>query len=208
MIAYKFLRAGRVGPFSAFQWPEPGEQVHAEWELAACKRGIHACRTRDLPWWLADELWEVELDGPVQVAEHKIIASSGRLRSQIEEWTPACAQRYAHACAWRAHERAIQTLARAGQRRAAQELAGCATLDDVQVAASRLAQDVPETRISARIAGDGAMVALTGAPAASAYIAAHAAKRLDGADGYAAERAWQSHWLAERLGIRPGAVGT
>ena len=205
MIAYKFLRAGRIGPFSAFQWPEPGERVYAERDLAACKRGVHACRPSDLPWWLADELWEVELDGPVQVDEHKIIAPSGRLRSQIEEWTPACAQQYAHACAWRAHERAIQALARAGQRQAARELADCATLDHVQVASRRLAEDIPETRISVRIAGDGAMVALTGAPAASAYIAAHAAKRLDGADGYAAERAWQSHWLAERLGISPGS---
>jgi hypothetical protein len=26
--------------------------------------------------------------------------------------------------------------------------------------------------------------------------------RLDGSAGYAAERAWQSRWLAERLGLR------
>ena len=42
------------------------------------------------------------------------------------------------------------------------------------------------------IAGDGAVRALTGAPPTSAYIAAHAAMRLDGASGYAAERAWQA----------------
>ena len=202
MIAYKFLRSGRTGPFSAFQWPEPGVWVHAARELAACKRGIHACRPSDLPWWLADELWEIELDGPVQVDEHKIIAPAGRLRSQIEGWTPACAQEYAEACAWRARERALQALSRAGHRREAHQLASCATLDDVLVAARRLAEDIPKTRISLTIAADGAVRALTGAPPTSAYIAAHAAMRLDGPAGYAAERAWQSHWLVERLGLR------
>ena len=165
MIAYKFLRSGRTGPFSAFQWPEPGVWVRAGGNVDACKRGIHACRRGDLPWWLADELWEIELDGDVQADEHKIIAPSGRLRSQIEGWTPACAQEYAEACAWRARERALQALSRAGHRREAHQLASCATLDDV-------------------------------------VVAAHAAMRLDGPAGYAAERAWQSHWLVERLGLR------
>jgi hypothetical protein len=202
MIAYKFLRSGRTGPFSAFQWPEPGVWVRPVQEPAACRRGIHACRPRDLPWWLADELWEIELEGRVQIDEHKIVAPAGRLRSQIEAWTPACAQEYADACAWRAHERAVQALTRAGHRHEARQLASCATLDDVLAAARQVAEDIPETRISLTIAGDGAVRALTGAPPTSAYIAAHAAMRLDGAAGYADERAWQSRWLVERLGLR------
>ena len=201
MIAYKFLRSGRTGPFSAFQWPEPGVWVNAAGDLTACKRGIHACRPSDLPWWLADELWEIELDGHVQVDQHKIIAPAGRLRSQIAEWTPECAQEYADACAWRAQERAVQALTRAGRPDAAQRLANCATLDDVLGAARQLAEEVPEARISLTIAGDGAVRALTGAPPTSAYIAAHAALRLDGAAGYAAERAWQSRWLVDRLDL-------
>jgi hypothetical protein len=204
MIAYKFLRSGRIGPFSAFQWPEPGVWVRAPRDLAACRRGIHACRPSDLPWWLADELWEIELDGPVQPDEHKIVAPAGRLRAQIEAWTPACAQAYADACAWRAQERAVQALTLAGHRHDAHQLTTCQTLDDVLVATRKLADDIPQTRISLTIAGDGAVRALTGAPPTSAYIAAHAAMRLDGAAGYAAERAWQSHWLVERLGLRPG----
>jgi len=176
MIAYKFLRSGRVGPFSGFPWPEPDVRVHTATEVAVCRRGIHACRPGDLPWWLADELWEIELDGPVQVEEHKIVAAAGRLRSRIEAWTPACAQEYAYACAWRAQGGAV--------------------------AARRLADEIPETRISLTIAGDGAVRALTGAPPTSAYIAAHAEMRADGPAGYAAERAWQSQWLVDRLGLR------
>jgi hypothetical protein len=139
-----------------------------------------------------------------QVGEHKIIAPAGRLRSQIEGWTRACAQEYAEACAWRAHERAVQALTRAGHRHEAREVATCATLDDVLVAARQVAKAIPETRISLTIAGDGAVRALTGAPPTSAYIAAHAAMRVDGTPGYAAERAWQARWLAERLGLNAG----
>ena len=90
----------------------------------------------------------------------------------------------------------------AGHRHAARELATCATLDDALIAARRLADDIAETRISLTIAGDGAVRALTGAPPTSAYIAAHAAMRVDGPAGYAAERTWQSQWLVDRLGLR------
>jgi hypothetical protein len=206
MIAYKFLRSERRGPFSGFSWPARGVWVHADRDsdrdMVVCRRGIHACRVRDLPWWLADELWEIELHGRVQVDDHKIFAPAGCLRSQVEGWTPACAQEYADACAWRAHERAVEALTRSGHASAAVELAACATLEDVLRVARRLADSTSDTKISLTIAGDGAVRALTGAPPTSAYIAAHAAMRLDGAEGYAAERAWQSRWLAGRLGLR------
>jgi hypothetical protein len=202
MIAYKFLRAGRVGPFTNFTWPQPGGWVRAGAATDPCRRGVHACRTGDLPWWLADELWEIELDGEVRIDEHKLVAPAGALRSQIDAWTPACAQEYGEACAWRARDRALDALSCAGHRRAADELAECATLDDLLVTARRLSDDAPDTRIILTITGDGAFRALTGAPPTAAYIAAHAALRSDGLSGYSAERAWQSHWLAERLGLR------
>ena len=93
---------------------------------------------------------------------------------------------------------------RAGHPHEAHQLTACATLDEVLVAARQLADDISDTRISLTMAGDGAFRALTGAPPPSAYIAAHAAMRLDGAAGYAAERAWQSQWLVERLGLHAG----
>jgi hypothetical protein len=79
-------------------------------------------------------------------------------------------------------------------------------LDDAQTVARKLAAEVPDTRISLTIAGDGAFRALTGAPPTSAYIAAQAAMRLDGTDGYAAERAWQSDWLLQRLRLTATAA--
>jgi hypothetical protein len=204
MIAYKFLRAGRTGPFSKFAWPEPGVWVRAGAATKPCRRGIHACRTRDLPWWLADELWEIELDGEPQIDGHKLVAPAGALRSQIDGWTTVWAQEFGEACAWRARDGALEALNRAGHSHAADQLAACTTLDDLLVTARRLADDVPDTRISLTMAGDGAVRALTGAPPTSAYIAAHAALRLAGPSGYAAERAWQSRWLVQRLKLRAG----
>lgn len=205
MMAYKFLRPVRTGPFSAFRWPDPGEWVRASGDLARCRVGIHACRTQDLPWWLAEELWEIELDGAVQPDEHKLVAPAGRLLRRVEEWTSECAQEYANACAWRVRDRAVQALTRAGRDPAAEQLSGCETLDDVLTTARQLAEDTPDTRISLTIAGDGAFRALTRAAPPSAYIAAHAAMRLDGPAGYTTERAWQSRWLADRLGLRDHA---
>jgi hypothetical protein len=202
MIAYKFLRTGRIGPFSGFGWPEPGVWVRADNDTARCRTGIHACRTQDLPWWLADELWEVELADPLQVDEHKVLAPAGRLRSPIEGWTPTCARQYAEACAWRARDHAVQALARIGSEEPAARLAGCATLDQVRREARELAERVPDARISLLMASGGAVRALTAAAPTSAYIAAHAAMRLDGPAGYAAERDWQSSWLVDRLGLQ------
>lgn len=203
MIAYKFLRAGRVGPFSDFAWPEPGRWVRAGAATDPCRRGIHACRTHDLPLWLADELWEIELQGEVRVDAHKIVAAAGRLGSRVKRWTPTCAHEYAYACAWRARDTTILGLTDAGYEHAADKLAMCATLDQLLIAARRLVVDIPDARIPLTIAGDGAVRALSGAAPPAAYIAAHAALRVGGPPGYAAERAWQSRWLSERLGLPP-----
>jgi hypothetical protein len=202
MVAYKFLRSGRIGLFSRFRWPDPGIWVEAAGDIDTCRSGIHACRTEDLPWWLADELWEIELRDPARVDGHKLVATAGCLRSRVEGWTPACAQEYAEVSAWRARDRAVQALRLAGHAPAADELVRYDTLDDVLAAARRLAEELADSRISLTIAGDGALRALTGAAPTSAYIAAHAAMRLDGPAGYAAEREWQSQWLTDRLGLR------
>ena len=202
MVAYKFLRPGRIGLFSRFRWPGPGIWLDADGDLETCRSGIHACRRQDLPWWLADELWEIELREPARVEGHKVVATAGCLRSRVEAWTAACAQEYAEVCAWRARDRAVQALRLAAHTEGADELSLCETLDDVLAAARQLAEDLPESRISLTIAGDGALRALTGAAPTSAYIAAHAALRLDGPAGYTAEREWQSQWLTDRLGLR------
>ena len=85
MKALKFLRADRVAPFTGFRWPV-GEWVDAV-SADPCRDGIHALRSKDLPFWLGRELWEIELDGEIVEQERKIVASRGRLVRRIEGWT-------------------------------------------------------------------------------------------------------------------------
>lgn len=99
MIAYKFLAAGAVAPFTGFQWSE-GEWVEAD-AADPCRRGVHACRTRDLPIWLDDELWEVELDGEVVEQERKVVAARGRLTRRIDGWSAETAVAFGRFCARR-----------------------------------------------------------------------------------------------------------
>jgi len=82
--AYKFLADGVVSPFARFPWPV-GEWVDAT-AADPCRRGIHACRVDDLPFWLGAELWEIELDGDVLVHERKVVVQRGRLVSRVDEW--------------------------------------------------------------------------------------------------------------------------
>jgi hypothetical protein len=106
--ALKFLLDGSVGPFSGFAWTggehgEPGPWVESEGDVA-CKRGVHACAPADLPYWLQDELWEVELRGPVVRGRHKLVAPSGRLLRRVEAWDTAARAAFADACLARAGE--------------------------------------------------------------------------------------------------------
>jgi hypothetical protein len=96
MNAYKFLRAGRVAPFTAFRW-EPGVWVEAE-AAVACVHGVHACRREDLPYWLQTELWAIELDGEIVEAERKLVASRGRLIRRIDRWDRRAWTQLARAC--------------------------------------------------------------------------------------------------------------
>ena len=87
MIAYKFLDQGAISPFAGFRWPA-GEWVDAH-GADPCRRGIHACRLRDLPFWLREELWEIELDGEIVVRPRKVVAPRARLVRPVREWDRA-----------------------------------------------------------------------------------------------------------------------
>ncbi len=105
MIAYKFLLEGRVAPFSAVTWPDPGHWIEAE-TVAPCRIGVHACRISQLPYWLRDELWEVELDGETVETELTVAARRGKLVRRIDAWNKETAQAFGAACAAEARRRA------------------------------------------------------------------------------------------------------
>jgi hypothetical protein len=157
--AYKFLLPGAVGPFSGLAWPAPDGDRPGPWveadgaQLIRCRAAVHACRLVDMPWWIHDELWEIELAEPVRQVGHKLIAPRGRLVRRCHAWDREAVDGFAGACAQRAAEWAVAALAAAG--------------------------DTPVTaRLSVTMADDAARRAALGHAATAAYIAAHAPEAM------------------------------
>jgi hypothetical protein len=118
----KFLAAGGWGRFSRFPWRDHiGTWVDAA-TIEPCVRGIHACRGRDLPFWLDDELWTIELDGPVDVADTKVVAARARVASPVSAWADGLAAALATACVLRIAGHAAEELRDAGISQVADEL--------------------------------------------------------------------------------------
>ena len=179
MIAYKALCSGGLAPITGYAWPLPVGGEPGAWVAARgggiCRDAVHGCRVADLPWWLQDELWEAEFDGPIAVARHKISAPRARLLRRVDTWDAASARRFAQACANRAADNA--TAAR-----------GRAEADGAQIAEA--------------LADDAAQCAREGDAIVAAYVAAQVAGRLGGPDAMTAERTWQAAWLRAELGLR------
>ena len=117
MNAYKFLRDGRVGPFSGVRWPAPGEWLQAAAGGGrACEEQVHACRLADLPEWMDAELWRVELDGDVRVDCGKLVADRGRLVERVATWDASFMTAFAEACTLRARDAALVVLAASARR--------------------------------------------------------------------------------------------
>jgi hypothetical protein len=192
MLAFKFLASGSVGLFSGYLWPVPergeeGAWVGVDGNVEACATGVHACRLGvGLLDWIDDELWRIELEDAVDVADDVVLAARGRLVSRIDAWDADAARAFASAC-----------------KRRASELASPEFAAD---AASLLTGGRPET---------GAMPSADGPPtpgaiaANVAFVVAHAVAMAGTEayeDGYLAERRWQLEWLADHLNLVPAEV--
>jgi hypothetical protein len=70
-----------------------------------CVTGVHACRIADLPYWLDEELWEIELAGAVERGGKKLVAARGRLLRRIGAWDDAAMSDFAHGCRERVERR-------------------------------------------------------------------------------------------------------
>jgi hypothetical protein len=166
MEALKFLRPGRLAPFTGVTWPPPGRWLASAAPPELCRAGVHALLPEGLATWTTEELWRVELDGARELAPGIMVASRGRLLGRVETWNDQTAREFARACAAHVREHA--------SGRAAEYAADAATT------------------AAAAVAGDST--------ARVGYMAAHAAEAMT-PGGFAAERRWQSRWLADRLGV-------
>jgi hypothetical protein len=204
MRAYKFLAAGRRAPFSGFAWPER-EWVEAD-ALDPCRSGIHACRPEHLAYWIMEELWAVELDGDLVESELKVVARRGRLVERIGAWNDEAKREFREeAIRWTARYamlelREVDLAAEADSL----EHATLAELGERAGTVADAAADAGEGDAAdlCRYVVDAAAYAAAGHTVGPAFVAAHAADvyaPVDVDDPFAAERASQGVWLAERL---------
>jgi hypothetical protein len=178
--AYKVLIDGR-SRFTGWRWPLPDHGAPGEWVVASgtpelCVNGIHACTVDQLPQWLGEELWTIELAGEIVPTDAALVASKGRLLARVEAWSAAARTAFGKDCARRAHEAAIEEPSSSSQLLA---------VVDQLAAAGRAG---PAGYWAAVLAGERAAATRTGPE----YDAA-----------FAQERAAQARWLEANLGA-PG----
>ena len=224
--AFKFLSNGR-GLFSDFDWPlpehgNPGLWVTSDEPLETCLRGIHVCRESDLPYWIDDELWRVEVRGLIVEHETMMVAQEGRLLEKIECWDAAAAKRFAKDCALRARSAAAESLRAVGRSGDATVLEATTDLDAIREAAQVIVRGGPADGATVvAFAADATALARGARPEAQrieassfgapsngavaanlAYVAAHVAGCTGGVPesaGYQMafdrEREWQLEWF-------------
>jgi len=203
--AYKFLDEHGRAPFTATPW-RAGEWVEAA-RAEPCHQGVHACRPTDLAHWLAATLWEVELDEPFGESRHKIVAARGRLVAPVDHYAIAVRE-LSEIGAWRSRDRAVEAVG------VDDRVTTASTLTEL-MALGALVDDSTFAGRSAALAADAAYFAEHGLASQSPFVAAcsagHAASGPNGDQtaydaGYAAERVFQSAWLADRLGLIDGVA--
>lgn len=210
MRAYVFLGAGGRAFLTGVRWPPPADGAPGAWVESAPGADVRGHELRDLPWWLDDELWELELGGEVQPGRRVLIAERGRLVARIAGWGDGTAWELVDACARRVGEHAAEALRAEGRADEAAALVGAVDLELLERRAAELARG---EGLGARLAGFCADTiayahAADGARAASvaAYIAAHAVaggdRELPGYERrFELERDWQAEWLRARLSL-------
>jgi hypothetical protein len=214
---YKFLGAGRIAPFSGHTWSDDWLETR---NVVACERGVHACRITDLPFWLHDELWRVELAGPVTPVGQQVVAPRARLVGQVSGWNTESTDAFVLMCLFRTAAHAAAECAGLDDgslMAAAEQLSASGTFVSAPTATVSALRELAvrrqeaavltDHRSAARVCGylaDAIDMARVYPVSAMGYVAARAAqsRRPDATgDRYAEERRWQAAWLAERLNL-------
>lgn len=104
---YGSLGRDATGSLSGFRWPQPVNGTPGDWVHAgadAPREVVRAVRLEQLPWWLDEELWEVELGGALAEDGRAIAAERARLVRRVDAWTPETANELVVVCEQRVRD--------------------------------------------------------------------------------------------------------
>lgn len=203
-----FLGTGARGLLDGRTWPVPIGTTPAAWLEGDERFPVRGYPLAELPHWLDDELWEVELDGTITPGDHSLTAARGRLIRRVGDWDASSAWAFVEEAVARTRMLATRVLEAYGHSTQAAAIvassldqlvavchAAAATLDGLPAELAAYPADC--LRYADEAQSHGAAAAVAG------YIAAHATGRL--ADDYdvgaGGERAWQARWLATALNL-------
>lgn len=192
MKAWKFLAPGAIAPFTGARWPLPRHDGPGDW-VEGHGVGVHACSAEDLPYWIDEELWLVELDGAITRLPRQLVATRGRLVRKVDAW-PGAREAFTAGCVVRTRTLVADALRRDGHGAEARRLEAEPDLDRQRDLAAEIAASGPPV---AGYVFDA--IRRQPYPGLCSYIAANAAAAIDGQRGYDRERTAQVQWFADSL---------
>jgi hypothetical protein len=211
MRAYAFLDPGATDYVSGVRWPVPDDGGAGAWLEAGAGSPLRGYPADQLPWWLDQRLWEVELAGDVHETDRSVLGARGRLLAPVHAWTPDVALERTTDCARRLRDRAVAALETDRREDAAATLAAAGNLESIAEAAASAASGEGDGSLLAGYTADLVRFAsFMPDPARGAAVAARVAAHAHGGGDegkqryeaeYAGERARQGAWLRTRLGL-------
>jgi len=209
--AYAFLDPAATDYVSGVRWPVPDDGGPGAWLEAGADSRLRGYPADQLPWWLDQHLWEVELAGDVRETDRSVLGARGRLLAPVHAWTPEAARELTADCALRLRGRAVAALEADRRQTAATTLAAADDLESIAEAAASAASGEGDGSLLAGYTADLVRFAsFMPDPARGAAVAARVAAHAHGGGdegkqgyeaAYAGERACQAAWLRTRLGL-------
>jgi len=205
MFAYRFLARGGLGAVNQFKWPLPEGSTPGAWvgpQADTTTLGVYAQRLSDLPYWVHDELYRVELRGTVHALSLGVLASEMRFVERVDGWNESLRRDFGKSCVERLRQCAAATHDEHGEPLIARCLMECDVGEIPQVlAATDMTRHEAVGNLLVQYLIDAVNVQNAGLTASVAHVARVAISECPQLAGKHHEELAQSQWLQHRLGL-------